>query len=407
MENNEKISIQDGRVGRYVRRHVSTTGHIRVSFNPLADPEELRATRAELLAACDHARLAWALRFPPEPSFVDEDLHPSVVPQPLLVLVPHYQQHFPEFAQFEAKYLNGEARRRHSHLMRLTFISQASLARRMFKRLQKKWQFASPFIVNQPRNFVRAEPQQSTFPTDELGAPSSRPAMRFKWRFDLTHPQNYRRWQDACHYRRIAEHRTDKDFRTDLEGTRIRRFARACDEIEAAIAAPMIEHCAAYDGYTPCHGGPFDRRDRKRRLPVVVAHVDFLLREDDFDFEPDTQNVFYRFSNALYDEILNDIARAAHQTTGWAVTRYWPRGHYRKPRWDISGGKIFEWLRHEIDDTDKMRIGKIRATIELHKERPPDHNTPLEVAQRMPSPVSVWAVELAIARLLSARAMIS
>lgn len=137
MENNEKILLQDGRVGRYVRRRVSTTGHIRVSFNPLADPDELHAARAELLAACDHAQLKWALRFPPEPSHGHEALHPSVVPQPLLVLVPHYQQHFPEFALFEAQYLNGEARRRHSHLMRLTLISQASLARRMFKRLQK------------------------------------------------------------------------------------------------------------------------------------------------------------------------------------------------------------------------------------------------------------------------------
>ena len=376
---------------------MSTTGHIRVNFNPLADPDELHAARAELRSSCDLAQLLWALRFPPEPSHGHEALHPSVALQPLLVLVPHYQQNFPEFALFETQYLNREARRRHSHLMRLTFISQASLARRMFKRLQKKWQFASPFIVNQPRNFVRAEPQQSTFPTDELGSPSSRPAMRFKLRFDLTHPQNYRRWQDACHYRRIAEHRTDKDFRTDLEGTRIRRFARACNEIEAAIAAPMIEHCAAYDGYTPCHGRPFDRRDRKRRLPVVVSHVDFILREDDFDFEPGTHNVFYRFSNALYDELLNDIARTAHKNHGLATEPRDNRYASTLRRWDIDGGRIFVWLCNEIDDTDKMRIGKIRATIELHKERPSGHNTPMEIAQRMPLSTIVWELEKTVA----------
>ena len=280
--------------------------------------------------------------------------------------------------------------------MRLKFISQASIVSRTFKRLQKKWQFESPFIVNLPRNFVRAQPEQSSLSTGELGAPNSRPAMRFKWRFDLTHMQNYRRWQDARQYRRIAEQRTEKDFRTDLEGARIRRFARACDEIEAAIAAPMIEHCAAYDGYTPCHGGPFDQRDPKRRRPVVVAHVDFMLREDDFDFVPGTHNVFYQLSNALYEELLNDIARAAYKDKGLAAAPRTPRDPSRPRRWDINGGQLFEWLRNEIDDTDKMRVGKIRATIELHEERPPDHNTPLEVAQQMPLPVTAWIEETKI-----------
>ena len=382
----------DGPNGGYVRRHAPTTGHICVRFNPLGDPHELVATRAAFIAACDRADLDWGLRFPPEPPASPDARIQQVKPQPLLVLVGSYDQQSPEFALFETQYLARAARKRLSHIMQLTYVSQAAIVKRTFKRLQKMWQFEIPFIVNLPHNFNRAQPFHPSV-LNKIDARHLRPAMRFKWRFDLTHPQNYRRWWDARRFRRLIDETTEKDFRTDIEGARIRRFAQACDKIEAAIAAPMIEHCAAYDGYTPCHGGPFDCRDRKRRLPVVVAHVDFILREDDFDYEPGTHNVFYRFSNALYDEILNDIARAAHQNPNWAVTRYWPRGHYRKRRWDISGGTIFEWLRHEIDDTDKMRIGKIRATVELHQERPPDQNTPLEVAQRRPLGTTVWSSE--------------
>ena len=154
----------------------------------------------------------------------------------------------------------------------------------------------------------------------------------------------------------------------------------------------MIDHCAAYHDYTPCHGGPFDQRDPKRRLPVVVAHVDFVLREDDFDFEPGTHNVFYRCSNALYEELLNDIARAAYRNNGVAPVSSTRHYESLQRRWNISGGQLFEWLRNKIDDTDKMRIGKICATIELHQARPPDHNTPLEVARRMPLPVIAWTL---------------
>ena len=379
--------------GRYVRRRARTAGHIRLSFKPLAELHELIAARAELLASCDRAQLQWALQFPPVSSHADDARLPSVARQPLLVLVSHFEQQSPEFALFEAQYLIRAARKKHSHLMRLTFISDASIVSRTFKRLQKKWQFDSPFFVNLPRDFVRAQPAQPSLPTDEGDTRNLRPAMRFKWRFDLTHPQNYRRWQDARQYRRIADQRTESDLRTDAEGERIRRFAQACDEIEAAIAAPMIEHCAAYDGYTPCHGGPFDQRDPKRRHPVVVAHVDFLLREDDFDFVPGTHNVFYRFSNALYDEVLNDIARAAYKNNGLAAAPRAPRDQSRPRRWDINGGQLFEWLRNEIDDTDKMRIGKIRATIELHEERPPDHNTPLDVARERALPTVAWATD--------------
>ena len=280
--------------------------------------------------------------------------------------------------------------------MRFTFISEVSIVSRTFKRMQKKWRFESPFIVNLPSNFVRAQPEQSRLPTDVSDERDARPAMRFKWRFDLTHPQNYRRWQDACQYRRIAEQSPEKDFRTDLEGERIRRFARACDEVEAAIAAPMIEHCTAFHGYTPCHGGPFDQRDPKRRRPVVVAHVDFVLREDDFDFVPSTHNVFYRFSNALYEELLNDIARAAYRSQGRVSIPRVQRDPSAQRRWDIDGGQLFDRLRNEIDDTDKMRIGKIRATIELHRERPPDHNTPLEIARRLQLPVTVGMTDTTI-----------
>lgn len=392
---NENAETNEERWGRYVRRHARIDGHIRVSFNPLAKLDELIVARTEFIASCGRAQLHWALQIPPIPSLASDARGAMVAPQPLLVLVCDHEQQWPEFAAFEARYLTRAARKTHRHLMRFTFISQASIISRTFKRLQKKWQFESPFIVNLPRNFVRAQPESPRISTAELNARHARPAMRFKWRFDLTHMQNYRRWQDARQYRRIAEQRTEKDFRTDLEGTRIRRFARACDEIEAAIAAPMIEHCAAYDGYTPCHGGPFDQRDPKRRRPVVVAHVDFMLREDDFDFVPGTHNVFYRLSNALYEELLNDIARAAYKNNGLAAARRTPRDPSRPRRWDINGGQLFEWLRNEIDDTDKMRIGKIRASIELHDERPPDHNTPLEVAQRMPLPTTVWMMERA------------
>ena len=379
--------------GRYVRRHARTAGHIRVCFNPLANLDELVVARTEFIESCYRAQLHWAMQIPPIPSGENDARGAVVAPQPLLVLVSHLERQWPEFAAFEAQYLTRAARKKHSHLMRVTFISDASIVSRTFKRLQKKWQFESPFIVNLPRNFVHAQPEPSQLSADELDARRARPAMRFKWRFNLTHLQNYRRWQDACQYRRIAEQRTEKDFRTDLEGVRIRRFARACDEIEAAIAAPMIEHCAAYDGYTPCHGGPFDQRDPKRRRPVVVAHVDFVLREDDFDFVPGTHNVFYRFSNALYEELLNDIARVAYKNNWLAAAPRTPRDQSRPRRWDINGGQLFEWLRNEIDDTDKMRIGKIRATIELHEERPPDHNTPLDVARERALPTVAWATD--------------
>lgn len=155
----------------------------------------------------------------------------------------------------------------------------------------------------------------------------------------------------------------------------------------------MIDHCAAYHDYTPCHGGPFDQRDPKRRRPVVVAHVYFVLREDDFDFVPGTHNVFYRCSNALYEELLNDIARAAYKNKGLAAAPRARRDPSRPRRWDINGSQLFEWLRNVIDDTDKMRIGRIRATVELHRERPPDHNTPLEVARMMPLPTIAWKIE--------------
>ena len=396
---NENAETNEEMWGRYVRRHARTAGHLRVSFNPLAKLDELIVARTEFIESCGRAQLHWALQIPPIPSRANDARGAIAAPQPLLVLVSDLERQWPEFAAFEAQYLTRTARKKHSHLMRVTFISDASIVSRTFKRLQKRWQFDSRFIVNLPRDFVQAQPEPSQLSTGELSARHARPARRFKWRFDLTHPQNYRRWQDACQYRRIAEQRTEKDFRTDLEGTRIRRFARACDEIEAAIAAPMIEHCAAYDGYTPCHGGPFDQRDPKRRRPVVVAHVDFLLREDDFDFVPGTHNVFYRLSNALYEELLNDIARAAYKNNGVAAAPRTPRDPSRPRRWDINGGQLFEWLRNEIDDTDKVRIGKIRATIELHEERPPDHNTPLEVARRM-APCSIaWTVEKTIANL--------
>lgn len=390
---NDNADTNEETYGRYVRRRARTAGHTRVSFNPFAELRELIAARAELLASCGRAQLQWALQFPLVSSHADDAHPPSVARQPLLVLVSHYQQQSPEFALFEAQYLIRAARKKHSHLMRLTFISQGSIVRRTFKRLQKKWQFDRHFFVNLARDFVRAQPAQPLLPTDELDARNLRPAMRFKWRFDLTHPQNYRRWQDARQYRRVADQRTESDFRADTEGERIRRFAQACDEIEAAIAAPMIEHCAAYHDYTPCHGGPFDQRDPERRRPVVIAHVDFLLREDDFDFVPGTHNVFYRFSNALYDEVLNDIARAAYKNKGLAAAPRAPRDPPRPRRWDISGGQLFEWLRNEVDDTDKLRIGKIRATIELHEERPPDHNTPLEGARRMPLPIVAWTMD--------------
>ena len=387
---NDNADTNEEKCGGYVRRRARSAGHIRASFNPLAELHELIAARAELLASCDRAQLQWALQFPPVSSHADDARSQSVEQPPLLVLVSHYEQQTPEFARFEAQYLIRAARKKHSHLMRLTFISDASIVSRTFKRMQKKWQFESPFFVNLPRDFVRAQPAQPLLPTDELDARNLRPAMRFKWRFDLTHPQNYRRWQDARQYRRIADQRTESDFRTGIEGARIRSFAQACDKIEAAIAAPMIEHCAAYDGYTPCHGGPFDQRDRKRSRPVVVAHVDFLLHEDDFHFVPGTHNVFYRFSNALYDEVLNDIARAAYKNNGLAAAPRTPRNQSRPRRWDINGGQLFEWLRNEIDDTDKLRIGKIRATIELHEERPPDHNTPVEVAQQRTLQMIAW-----------------
>ena len=380
----------------YVRRHARTEGHICVSFNPLASRYELIVARAELLAACDRAKLRWALRFSSNPSHSQDAHKPSKASQPLLVLVSDYKRQDSTFAPFEAQYLTRAARKKHSNLMRLTLISDAAIEIRTLKHLQKKWQFASPFFVNLPRDFVHAQPEHSPAQVDELDPRHLRPAMRFKWRFDLTHPQNYRRWEGARKYSWITDQRTESDFRTDAEGERIRRFAQACDEIEAAIAAPMIEHCAAYHDFTPCHGGPFNQRDPKRRLPVVVAHVDFVLREDDFDFEPGTHNIFYRFSNALFDELLNDIARAAYKNNGVASARSTPRDESLPRRWDINGGKIFERLRNEIDDTDKMRIGKICATIELHQERPPDHNTPLERLQPTLLSIPTWMMERAV-----------
>ena len=193
---NDNAETNEEKYGRYVRRHARTDGHIRVGFNPLADLNELIAARTELLESCDCTHLQWALQFPPllsDANRADPNAAKAAL-QPLLVLACRFEQQWPEFVAFEANYLTRAARKKHSHLMRLTYITDASIVSRTFKRLQKKWQFESPFIVNLPRDFVRAQPEQSPLPTKEFDRRNLRPAMRFKWRFDLTHPQNYRRW---------------------------------------------------------------------------------------------------------------------------------------------------------------------------------------------------------------------
>ena len=188
---NQEAATNEESHGRYVRRHAQTDGHMRVSFNPFANVNEVIAARTELLEWFERTQLTWALRYPPAAT---QSTCAEPAAAPLLVLVCRLKQQWPEFAAFEAKYLNRAARRKHLPLMRFRFITDASIISKTFKRLEKKWHFDSPFIVNLPRDFVRAQPEQSPLPTKEFAKRNSRPAMRFKWRFDLTHPQNYRRW---------------------------------------------------------------------------------------------------------------------------------------------------------------------------------------------------------------------
>ena len=100
----------ENRHSRHVRRHARTEGHICVSFNSLASWRALIVARDELLAACDRAQLLWALRLPPDPSRSQDAHTPSVALQPLLVLVPCYQQQHPMFEPFESQYLTRAAR---------------------------------------------------------------------------------------------------------------------------------------------------------------------------------------------------------------------------------------------------------------------------------------------------------
>ena len=158
---NENAETNEEMWGRYVRRCSRTAGHIRVSFNPLAKLDELIVARTEFIESCGRAQLQWALRIPPIPPGANDARGAMAAPEPLLILVSRHEQQWPKFAPFEAQYLTRATRKTHRHLMRFTFISDASIVSRTFKRLQKKWQFESPFIVNLPRNFVHAQPEPS------------------------------------------------------------------------------------------------------------------------------------------------------------------------------------------------------------------------------------------------------